>query len=175
MFMSMYNDIARREKGNNALCIANSKIVADQARRFAHGHWSFLGPGSEKKWHGTHTYKPNGKWDRFAEDMMLNFSESGHPVFRGSSDLERGDLKSKGKGKLSIHFLGDDKTAELVLCTIISIHQFSIYGAATDMCDELACRIWLFRTYRRTCCSKQSRNNNDSNRIVDNEQIASDR
>ena len=29
-------------------------------------------------------YKPNGKWDRVAEDMMLNFSESGHPVFRGS-------------------------------------------------------------------------------------------
>ena len=24
-----------------------------------------------------------------AEDMMLNYSESGHPVFRGSSALER--------------------------------------------------------------------------------------
>ena len=26
--------------------------------------------------------------DRVAEDMVLNFSESGHPVFRGSSALE---------------------------------------------------------------------------------------
>ena len=32
----------------------------------------------------------------------------------------------------------------------------------------------LFRTYRRTCCSEQPRNHCDSNRIVDNEQIASD-
>ena len=89
----------------------------------------------------THTYKPNGKWDRVAEDMMLNFSESGHPVFRRSSALERGDLKSKGQGQLSKHFCGDDGTAEVVLGTIISVNQLSIYGAVADMCDELAWRI----------------------------------
>ena len=72
---------------------------------------------------------------------MLNFSESGHSAFRGSSALERGDLKSKGKGKLSIHFCGDDKIVEVVLRTIISVNQLSIYGAVADMCDELACRI----------------------------------
>ena len=96
--MSMYNDIVRGAKGNEFLCIANSKCVAECARRFAHGHWSFLGPGSEKKWYGTHTYRPNGESNRVAEDMMINFSESGHPVFRGSSVLERGALRSKGKG-----------------------------------------------------------------------------
>ena len=72
---------------------------------------------------------------------MLNFSESGHAVFRGSSAFERGDLKSKGKGKLSFHFCGNDNTAELVLRTIISVNQVSIFGAVADMCDELACRI----------------------------------
>ena len=72
----MYNDIAWREKGNEELCIANSKTVAG---RFAHGHWSFLGLGSEKKWYGTHTYKPNGERHHVAEDSMINFSESGHP------------------------------------------------------------------------------------------------
>ena len=46
------------EKGNEALCIANSKIVADYARKFAHGHWSFLGLGSEQKWYGSSSYKP---------------------------------------------------------------------------------------------------------------------
>ena len=122
-------DIAWREKGNEAMCIANSNIVAEFAKRFAHGHWSFLGPGSEKKWNGTHTYKPTGKWDRVAAEMMLNFTESGHPVFRGSSALERGDLKSEGNGKLSIHFCGDDCTVEVVLRTIISVNQLSIYGA----------------------------------------------
>ena len=87
--MSMYNDIVWGEEGNEDLCAANSLNVAEYARRIAHGHWSFLGPGSEKKWCGTHTYKPNGKWDRVAEEMMLNFSESGHPVFRATSALER--------------------------------------------------------------------------------------
>ena len=93
-----------REKGNEELRIANSQIVAEHARRFARGHWSFPGLGSEKDWYGSHLHKPNGKWDRVAEDVMLNFSESGHPVFRGSSVLERGDMKSKGKGQLSLHF-----------------------------------------------------------------------
>ena len=129
------------KKGNKEMCIANSIYVAEHTRRFAHGHWSFLGPGSEKKWYGTQTYKPTWKWDRVAENMMNNFSESGHHPFRGSSGLERGDLESKGKGKLFIHFCGDDGTAELVLRTIISVNQLSIYGAVADMCDELTCRI----------------------------------
>ena len=127
-------------KKNEEWCIANSQIVADYWRRFAQGHWSFLGPGSQKKWHGTHTYKPKGKWDRVAEDMMLNFSECGHPVFRGSGALERGGLKSKAEGKLSIHFCGRN-TAELVVGTIISVNLLSICGSVADMCDELACRI----------------------------------
>ena len=41
----------------------------------------------------------------------------------------------------SIHFCGDDKIVEVVLRTIISVNQLSIYGAVADMCDELACRI----------------------------------
>ena len=90
------------------MCIANSKIVADHAKRFAHGHWSFLWPGSEKKWYGTHT-RTNRMDNGVAEVMMLNFSDTGHPVFRASSALQRGDLKSKRTGNLSVHFCGDDK------------------------------------------------------------------
>ena len=105
IFMSMYNKIVWWEKGNEDLCIANSKLVPEYARKLAHGHWSFLGLGSEKKWYGTHTYKPNGKLDRVAEDMMLNFSESGHPVFRGSSALERGNLKKQRKREIVYTFL----------------------------------------------------------------------
>ena len=81
----MYNDIVWGEKENKELCIASSLNVAEYARGFAHGRWSFLGPGSETKWYGTHTYKPNGEWDNVAQIMMINFCESGHPVFRGSS------------------------------------------------------------------------------------------
>ena len=55
--------------------------------------------------------------------------------------MERGDLKSKGKRNLPVHFCGDDKTVEVVLRTIISVNQLSIYRAAAVTCDELACRI----------------------------------
>ena len=77
-------------------------MVSDYARKIAQRRWSFLGSGSEKKWYGTHVFKSNGEWDDVADIMMINFSERGHPVFRGSSAFERGDLKSKEKGKLSV-------------------------------------------------------------------------
>ena len=58
--------------------------------------------------------------------MMIDFSESGHPVFRGFSAFERGDLKSKGKGKLSTHFNGSDETVEVILRTVIFVNQPSV-------------------------------------------------
>ena len=93
-----------------------------------------------------------------------------------SSALERGDLKSTGKGKLSIHFCGDDQTVEVVLRTIISVNQLRIYGAVADMCDELGCRI--------SDCSERTgelvaQQNPETTVIptdvMTNEQIASDR
>ena len=39
--------------------------------------------------------RPDGSWDKIAEQMMLNFSASGHPISRASSDFERGELKAK--------------------------------------------------------------------------------
>ena len=51
-----------------------------------------------------------GEWDRIAEKMMLTFEESKHPVFRVTSPLSRGVLKSKGGGKLSIHCCADLET-----------------------------------------------------------------
>ena len=99
IFMSMFNDIVWRSKENKEMCIANSLIVAVHSPRFPHGNGSFLGPGSEKKWCGSNTHKPNGEWDNVSENVMLNFSESGHPVLCGTSGLERGTLmKSTGGG-----------------------------------------------------------------------------
>ena len=122
------------------MCNANSVILwPTYARTFPHGHWSFLGPGSEKKKCGTVTYKPNGKWDKDTELMMMNFSESGHPVFRGTSAVERGTLKGKGGKKLSFHFCDDGDTIETVFRTMISVNQLSFYGAVANMCEKLAC------------------------------------
>ena len=61
--------------------------------------------------------KPCGEGDKTAEGMMRNFAESGRPVFRASSALERGELKRKGKGVKTIHFSGSDDTIELILRT----------------------------------------------------------
>ena len=89
IFMSMHNDIEWRAKGNQERCEYNSLTVATYARKVPRGHWSFLGPGSEKKCYGSYTYKPDGSWDRMAGKMMANFTGSGHPTFRPSSAFER--------------------------------------------------------------------------------------
>ena len=47
---------------------------------------------------------PQGIWDHIAEKMLMEFAESGCPIFRATTPLSRGKLKSKGHGKLSIHF-----------------------------------------------------------------------
>ena len=65
-----------------------------------------------------------------------DYSESGHPVFRATSPLSGGTLKSQGGGKLSIHFCADEGTIETVVRTIISVTQLSIYGAVSDLCEE---------------------------------------
>ena len=136
IFMSMFNDVSWRSKDNEKESELSAKLVSIYAKRFSPGTWSFLGPGSEKKWHSTLECKPQGEWDSVAELMMLKFGESRHPVFRSTSPLSRGVLKSNGGGKLSIHFWADEGTIETVFRTILSVNQLSIYGAVSDLCEE---------------------------------------
>ena len=51
LFMSMFNDISCDGKGNEEECVANAKVVSILAKKFGIGQWSFIGPGSEKKWY----------------------------------------------------------------------------------------------------------------------------
>ena len=108
--MSMFNDISWGSPDNEQEWNANADLVSIYARRFSPGRWSFLGPGSEKKWYSIHVDSPRGEWDRVAEFMMIKFGESGHPVFRATIPLSRGTLKSKSGGKLSAHFCADGET-----------------------------------------------------------------
>ena len=118
IFMSMFNDISWGSEENERECNAEAYFVSENARRFPAGRWSFLGPGSEKKWYSTYIDRPQGEWDRIAELMMVKLGESGHPVFRATSPLSRGTLKSKGGGKLSIHFCADGETIETVFAQV---------------------------------------------------------
>ena len=99
IFMSMFNDISWEKE-----CESNAQFVSLSAKKFG-GQWSFLGLGSEKKWSSISEDSPPGEWDEIGEKMMLTIAGSGDPVFRATSQLSRGQLKSKGGGKLSIHYL----------------------------------------------------------------------
>ena len=99
------------------------------ARRFSAGPWSFFGSGSETKWYSTYDERLGGECNKVAELMMIKFGESGHPVFRATSPLFRGTLKSKVSGKLSMHFGADGDTNGTLFRIIISVNQPSIYGA----------------------------------------------
>ena len=70
----------------------SSKYLREE---FGVGQWSFIGPGSEKKCYSAEN-SPQGAWNDIAEEMLLEFAESGHPIFRATTPLSRGILKSKG-------------------------------------------------------------------------------
>ena len=50
--------------------------------------------------------------------------------------MSRGQLKSKGHGKLSIHYAADQETIETIFRIIVSANQLSLYGAVAEICEE---------------------------------------
>ena len=73
--MSMCNDISWGSKDNEKECESNAQLVSLYAKRFGTGQWSFIGPGSVKKWYSISEDSPQGEWDKMAEKMMLEFAE----------------------------------------------------------------------------------------------------
>ena len=67
-----------------------------------------------------------GEWDNMAERMLLEFAGSGCPIFRATSPLSRGRLKSKGHGKLSVHCCADLETIETIFRMVASANQLSL-------------------------------------------------
>ena len=92
LLKSMFNDISCDGKGNKEQCLKDADFVKTFAKRFGIGQWSFIGPGSEKKWYPSEN-SPQGEWDHIAEDMLLRFAESGHPIFRATTPLSRGKIE----------------------------------------------------------------------------------
>ena len=134
--MSMFNDISCGSKDNEKECESNANLVSLYAKRFGARQWSFLGPGSEKKWYSMKEDSPQGIWDKITEKMLLKFAESGCPIFRATTPLSRGQLRSKGHGKLSIHLAATQETIETIFRINVSANQLSLYGAVAEMCEE---------------------------------------
>ena len=66
---------------------------------------------------------------------MIKFGESGHPVFRATSPLSRGMLKSKGGGKLSVHFCVDGDTIETVFARLFLLMS-SVSSKQSQICAK---------------------------------------
>ena len=133
--MSMFNDISCGTKDNEQECLAHGRVVSLYARKFGTGQWSFIGPGSEKKvvlHQGGQSTRNLGQ--NSGEDVG-EFAESGCPIFRATTPLSRGQLRSKEHEKLSIHFVADQETIETIFRIIVSANQLSLNGAVAEMCE----------------------------------------
>ena len=69
--------------------------------------------------------------DNIAEQMLLEFAESGHLTFRTNYSIVQGH-----SGKLSIHFAADQDTIDTIYRIILSVNQLSVYGAVAAVCEE---------------------------------------
>ena len=128
--MSLFDDTELEKRGNEDTCALTSRAIRDHSSKFKDGHWAFLGQGQENKWY--HGYE--GKWDLRASRMVDDFENSGHPVFKGISPLDRGILKKK-KGKDTIHFNGEYSNVDPWYRTVHSANQLCIHGAVTKWCE----------------------------------------
>ena len=72
--------------------ISNAEEVRNYAMKYLQGHWTFLGPGSDEKWHGD-SHDQKRQWNCTANKMVQQFKETGHPVFKSTIALSRGILK----------------------------------------------------------------------------------
>ena len=122
-------------KDNKIECESNAQLVSLFAKKIRSRTMVI-----SRSWFSENS--PQGGWDKMAERMMVTLAESGHPVFRATSPLSRGVLKSKGGGKLSIHYCADQETITIVVCTITFVNQLSLYGAVAEMCEEYESFSW---------------------------------
>ena len=134
--MSMFNDISCDGKGNEEECVANSKVVSILAKKFGVGQWVICWSGFRKEvgilWKRiAHkefgiTSRTKCCWNSQETDVLFSVQRLHCP---GVSS------KSKGHGKLSIHFAADQETIETIFRIIVFAKQFSLYGAVANMCE----------------------------------------
>ena len=135
IFMSMFNDIDEDEERKFGKMHFKSEQVKNYAMRFSRGHWTFLGPRDEKKFYGTPSYTPEGKWDSIAPQMVDRFKETSQPVFKSISALSRRNLKRKSNID-TMYFNADASNTALLVRTIHSANQLIFHGAVSSWCEE---------------------------------------
>ena len=132
LFMSMFIDISFGTRDNEQKCLENARLVSLYARRFFvndNGHLLVLVLRKSGTLSKRTVHKESGTiwlkgccWNSQKADVQLS--------------VLRRQLKSKGHGKLSIHYCADQATIETVFRIIVSANQPSLYGAVAEMCEE---------------------------------------
>ena len=74
---------------------------------------------------------------QYREKMLLEFAESGCPIFRATTPLSRGQLRSKGHGKLSIHFGATQETIETIFRIFVFLPKMLLEFAEADDFQEI--------------------------------------
>ena len=121
LFMSMFNDISCGTKDNEEEYLANARLISLYARRFEKDGHSLVLVLIYQRRQSTRNLGQNSK-----KGCLLEFADSGFPIFRAMTPLSRGQLESKGHGKLSIHFVADQETIETICRIIFSANQLSL-------------------------------------------------
>ena len=69
-----------------------------------------------------------GIWDHIADEMLLEFSESGHPIFRAT--------QKQRTRKTVDSFCCRPRNNSNCFCMVVFANQLSIYGAVAAFCEE---------------------------------------
>ena len=105
-------------------------------RSFGIGQWSFIGPGSEKKWYSKeeNSHKEFGSisrkrccWNSLKVDVQFSVQQFHCP-----------GVSSKGKDTENCPYIVMliNSTIETIFRIIVFANQLSLYGAVANMCEE---------------------------------------
>ena len=136
IFMSMFNDVDRKKKGNDEINLYSKfRESPDIREEILAGTLDVPRSWRWKEVVWKETCPPKRKWDSVASPMVQRFKETSHPVFTSANALSRGILRML-KRKETIRSNADALNTKLLFPIINSVNQLSIYGAVSNWCEQ---------------------------------------
>ena len=105
-------------------------------KRFGKGQWSFVGPGSEKKWYSISEDSPQREWENIVERMLVGFAENRCPIFRALYRCPEVTSKVKVMANCRCIVAPIWKRLRLIFRTITSVHHLNFAGTIAKICEE---------------------------------------
>ena len=106
------------------------------ARRFGIGQWSFIGPGSEKKWFSSENSPQGEPGTTLRNKCCWNLRKVG--ILFSVQRLHCPGVVSRAKGEESCRYTSLQIKTQLIqfIAFILSVNQLSVYGAVANICEE---------------------------------------